>query len=207
VHGHCGEARRHPRCCRSGGHGRSNFLPKKISLSLLAACNLGGEMFCLYTYPSTTRYTHLPGHLFLMPPGMSRAAEKAKAKGRLSDYKMLVLVVPPTAFTCVPCALYIRCRRACPTTLSLYIHTHRLCPIPGLQHAIPDSCPTNQREAVSLRRPPGRLVNGKRRLGGCGAQAATGLRLGIPLSREEGGYPCSSTQVPSPPVGRRRWWV
>jgi hypothetical protein len=39
--------------------------------------------------------------------------------------------------------------------LSLYIYTHCLCPIPGLQHAIPDPRPTNQREAVFLHRQAG----------------------------------------------------
>jgi hypothetical protein len=90
--------------------------------------------------------------------------------------------------------------------LSLSLYTPHV-PYTRAPTAIPDPCPTNQREAVALRRPPGRLVHGRRRLSGCGAQAATGYWPGIPLSREEGGYPCSSTQVLSPLVGRRQWWV
>jgi hypothetical protein len=80
VHGHCGEARRHPRYYRSGGYDRNNFLPKKIWLSLLAACNLGGEMFCLYTYPSTTHYTHLACHILLRHPACRGQQKRQRQK-------------------------------------------------------------------------------------------------------------------------------
>jgi hypothetical protein len=97
VHGHCGEARMHPRCYQSGGHGRSNFLPKKISLSLLAACNLGGEMFCLYTYPSTTRYTHLACHFPLRYPACrGRQKRQRQKKGDCQTAKCLFWWSPNT---------------------------------------------------------------------------------------------------------------
>jgi hypothetical protein len=97
------------------------------------------------------------------------------------------------------------CRRACPTTLSLYIYT---LPLPFTRAPTRDprflfNKPERSRGSPS----PGRLVHGKRRLGSCRVQAVTGYRLGVPLSREEGGYPCSSTQMPSPLVRRRQWWI
>jgi hypothetical protein len=50
--GHCGKDPRDPKCGQSGGHCRDKFLLKKISQSLLAACDLGSEMICLSIYPS-----------------------------------------------------------------------------------------------------------------------------------------------------------
>jgi hypothetical protein len=67
-----GEARKHPRCYRSGGHSRSNFLPKKISLSLLAACNLGGGMFCIYIHP-LRRIQNLTWDFMVWARGRSRS--------------------------------------------------------------------------------------------------------------------------------------
>jgi hypothetical protein len=143
VHGHCGEARRHPRYYRSGGYDRNNFLPKKIWLSLLAACNLGGvnllESFVdqvrnskspsrapsqrksEYIAYAWSQYTfnpavapvmrcsvYIPIHqrpftLILLATffyAIRHVADGRNGKGKkgeLSDYKMLVLVVPQHA--------------------------------------------------------------------------------------------------------------
>jgi hypothetical protein len=147
------------------------------------------------SWPRKNRPFYAPSH----SRQMSRLSFHLSCLGPITSFQQL-------SPACLALFTFVADVHAQLLSLSLSLSIHTVCTYTRAPTRDPRSLSDNpERSHVSPS--PGRLVHVKRRLGGCGAQAATGCRLGIPLSREEGGYPCSSTQIPSPLVRRRQWWI